>query len=82
LVEWLEMMSDADRQNAPQSSLNISPEGTSNISPQFIRGAGWDAPDEIARTFVRANALNSEIALGQLDTQLEPDLYGDKLGAE
>jgi putative transposase len=43
---------------------------------------GWDAPDEIdgvARTFVRANALNPEIALKLLDTQLELDLYGDKL---
>jgi hypothetical protein len=39
----------------------------------------WGAPDDIdqvARTFVRANALNPEIALKQLDTQLELDLYG------
>jgi hypothetical protein len=46
---------------------------------------GWDAPDEIdgvARTFVRANALNPEIALKQLDTQLELDLYGDNPGPE
>jgi hypothetical protein len=40
----------------------------------------WGAPDDIdqvARTFVRANALNPEIALRQLDTQLELDLYGE-----
>jgi putative transposase len=46
---------------------------------------GWDAPDEIdgvARTFVRANALNPEIALKLLDTQLELDLYGDNPGPE
>jgi hypothetical protein len=45
----------------------------------------WGAPDDIdqvARTFVRANALNPEIALKLLDTQLELDLYGDNPGPE
>jgi hypothetical protein len=39
---------------------------------------GPDKIDGVARTFVRANALNPEIALKLLDTQLELDLYGDK----
>jgi hypothetical protein len=45
----------------------------------------WGAPDDIdqvVRTFVRANVLNPGIVLKLLDTQIELDLYGEKLESE